>query len=136
MDATSNEDTVYADAFWRWNPTTKRYEEITGGGGGGMTTEQLNAAVAPKANTTDLMAGVALKANAANPTCTGEATAANLTVNGNISMTQAGASLTVKKIQAAPSSNLELAGIVTASGFVNLTGGSNIVNPDFSGTIA
>ena len=70
MDATSNEDTVYADAFWRWNPTTKRYEEITGGGGGGgggVTTEQLNAAVAPKANSIDVAAGLALKANGVNP---------------------------------------------------------------------
>ena len=90
MDATSNEDTVYADAFWRWNPTTKLYEEITGGGdggGGGVTTEQLSAAVAPKANGIDVATGLALKADKANPTFTGDTTAANLTVNGNVSMT-------------------------------------------------
>ncbi len=119
MDATSNED-IYADAFWRWNPTTKRYEEIAGGGGGGgggVTAEQLAAAVAPKANSSDVTAALALKADAANPTFTGDTTATNLTVNGNLSMTQAGTSLTVKKIQAAPSSNLELSGVVSASGF-------------------
>ena len=100
-----------------------------------MTTEQLTAAVAPKANTATVTAGLMLKADKASPTFTGEATAANLTVNGNLTMTQAGTSLTEKKLQAAPSSNLELSGVVTASGFVNLTGGANIVNPDFSGTI-
>ena len=76
-----------------------------------------------------------LKADKANPTFTGEATAANLTVNGNLTMAQPGTSLTVKRIQAAPSSNLELSGVVSASGYVNLTGGASIVNPSFSGTI-
>ena len=47
MDATSNEDTIYADGFWRWNPVTKQYEEI---GGGGVTEAQLAAALALKAN--------------------------------------------------------------------------------------
>ncbi len=55
-----------------------------------------------------------LKADKANPTCTGEATAANVTINGNLTMTQPGTSLTVKRIQAAPSSNLELSGVVSA----------------------
>ena len=107
-----------------------------------MTTEQLSAAVAPKANSAaataaltskadaaTVAAGLMLKADKANPTFTGETTAGNLTVNGNLTMTQTGTSLTVKRIQAAPSSNLELSGVVSASGFVNLTGGASIVNP-------
>ena len=90
-----------------------------------------NTSDASKPASTAVLAALALKANAANPTLTGDTTATNLTVNGNLSLTQAGTSLTVKRIQAAPSSNLELAGVVSASGFVNLTGGSNIANPDF-----
>ena len=97
MDATSNESSIYADEIWVWNPATKTHEQVTsggggGGGGGGVTTEQLNAAVAPKANTATVTAGLMLKADKANPTFTGDTTAANLilTVNGNISMTQIG----------------------------------------------
>ena len=121
MDATSNETSIYADEIWVWSPVAKTYEQVTsgggGGGGGGVAEAQLSAAVAPKANSADVAAGLAQKANDLNPIFTGEATAANLTVNGNLSMTQAGTSLTVKKIQAASSSALEL------------------VNPDLSGTI-
>ena len=66
----------------------------------------LSAAVASKADAATVAASLTLKADKANPTFTGEATAANLTANGNISVTQTGTSLTVKKIQAAPTSNL------------------------------
>ena len=94
-----------------------------------------NTSDASKPASTAVLAALALKANALNPTFTGDTSVANLTVNGNISMASAGSVFTCKRIQAAPSSNLELSGIVSASGFVNLTGGANIVNPDFSGTI-
>ena len=106
MDATSNESSIYADEIWVWNPATKTHEQVTGGGGGGgggITAAQLNAAVAPKANTAAVTsalaskadaaavtAGLMLKADKASPTFTGEAIAANLTVNGNLTMTQTG----------------------------------------------
>ena len=58
-----------------------------------------NTSDASKPASTAVLAALALKANALNPTFTGDATTTNLTVNGNLSMTQAGTSLTVKKIK-------------------------------------
>ena len=64
MDAASNETSIYADEIWVWNPATKTHEQVAsggGGGGGGITEAQLNAAVAPKANSAAVTAALASK---------------------------------------------------------------------------
>jgi len=75
MDPTSNSTSIYADEIFVWNGSA--YEEVQGGDPG-VSEEDMNdaiaAAIAPKANTTDVNSALALKAPLASPSFTGTVT--------------------------------------------------------------
>ena len=103
--------------------------------GGGVTAEQLAAAVAPKANSSDVSMQLALKAPLASPTFSGTTTAADLTVLGDIRMVDSASSFVCKKLEAPPSSNLQVAGDVVTMGLVNMLGGALVGDCQLAGTV-
>ena len=103
------------------NKLTVNYDIICGdltcnsiyGGAATQITNAINSAIVGKADVTYVVGQLLTKMDKAGGTFTGAVTCNNnVTITGNLDMTTVGTKLTVKEIQAAPSSNLELSGIV------------------------
>ncbi len=88
-----------------------------------------------------------IKANTIFPTFIGTVTTPNLsvtndttvnndaTINGNLYVIGTGKCITAKKIQAAPSSNLALSGIVVLDSTLSALSGASLGNTTFTGTV-